>query len=775
MDEVQLYVDRANYDEYLASSTAAANGSLGGGTWGSKTYTDVFGNSAIADGTLQTDIIANGSFTDWYDIIMQNSTTQNYEISVSGGSEKTNFNLSLAAMFDKGLLKGDEMDRYNGRLNIDHKINKMIKVGSSMAFTFKDHDARFNLFNAARKMTTITHATLNDGTVNIKPNPWYDSHVNPLQDEGDNYTHNVQTTRFLGSVYGQIEPIKNLFLKSQFAVDRSNSRTGTYQDYMSVGRYQSPTNTYISNATAQTTKFDWQNTINYNIDLNDKNTLGVLAGYEMQQYITEGLSYAGTAGQEHYYNNSFYDVTKIQANEDPSSSYEKASLMSVFGRLNYTFANRYLLQATIRGDGASQLADGNKWAAFPSVSAGWRIIDESWFAGAKDAARLDNLKIRLGWGLSGNAAIDPYMTAALVSATTPNSATDFIPMNMANPDLGWEKTSATNLGLDFGFLDNRINGTIDYYWTKTKDLLYMKSSPSSSVFTSVISNVGESEGQGLEIALNALAVKTNDFSWDINFSYTHSTDEVSKLADGLTKNGTSRSNFLIVGEPISIFYDYEADGCWKEGEYDQYVADLAARGIEFESPTKYYGTPGTMKIVDQNGDGVIDADNDRRVYDRSPKHIIGMTNTFTYKDFGLSVQMMARLGGYISYDANNALGLNDNYANWADVDYWTPTNTGAKIPAPTYANSDIKAIYSKYATALLYEKADYFKIKDITLSYNLNKAWAKKAFLQNAKVYCSLKNFITFTKLDDDYDPERGGAISFPLQRQVVLGLNLSF
>ena len=764
MNEVNLYVDRANYDEYITN-----------GTWGTNTYETVFGNSAIADGTLQTDIIKNGSFTDWYDLIMQNSTTQNYELSISGGSEKTNFNLSLAAMFDKGLLKHDQMDRYNGRLNIDHKINKMVKVGSSMAFTFKDHDARFNLFNAARKMTTITHAYLNDGTVNIKPNPWYDSHVNPLQDEGDNYSNNVQTTRFLGSFYGQIEPVKNLFIKSQFAVDRTNKRTGTYQDYMSVGRYQSPTNTYISNAEATSTSLDWQNTINYNVTLDDKHNLGVLAGLELQKSISEDLSYSGTAGQEHYYTNSFYDVTKIQANETAGSTYTQTSMVSVFGRLNYTFNNRYILQATVRGDGASQLSEGNKWAAFPSVSAGWRIVDESWMQSFKEASSMDNLKIRLGWGISGNAAIDAYKTAALVYATTPNNATDFIPMNMANPDLSWEKTTSTNLGLDFGFLGNRVNGTIDYYWTNTKDLLYFKSSPASEVFTSVISNIGESKGQGIEIALNALAVKTDDFAWDINFSYTHSSDEVKYLADGLDKNGTKYSDYLIVGEPISIFYDFETNGCWKPGEYDEYVAALAAKGIDFQSPVTGYGTPGTMKIVDQNGDGIIDEDGDRKVFNRSPKHILGMTNTFSYKDFTLSVQMMARLGGYIAYDANNALGLNDNYANWADVDYWTIDNQGAKIPAPTYAHADLKAIYSKYATSLLYEKADYFKIKDITLSYNLNKKWAQKAFLQNAKIYCSLKNFITFSHFDDGYDPERGGSISFPLQRQVVLGVNLSF
>ena len=149
MDEVQLYVDRANYDEYITN-----------GSWGSNTYKEVFGNSALADGTLQTSIIEDGSFTDWYDTFMQNSTTQNYELSIAGGSEKTNFNISLAAMYDNGLLKDDKMDRYNGRINIDHKINKVVKVGASVAFTFKNHDSRFSLFNAARKMTTITHSSL---------------------------------------------------------------------------------------------------------------------------------------------------------------------------------------------------------------------------------------------------------------------------------------------------------------------------------------------------------------------------------------------------------------------------------------------------------------------------------------------------------------------------------------------------------------------------------------------------------------------------------------
>ena len=760
--EVQRWIDRANYKADLAS-----------GNWGTSAVTpaDIWGSQSLDDGTLITDIVNSGSYTDWYDEIFQNSTTQNYEVSINGGSEKTNFNLSFAAMLDRGLMKNDAMDRYNGRINLDHRINKVLKVGGSFSFTFKNHDARnASVFNSARKMTSITHAYSQDGSINETPNIWYAAHVNPLMDEGDNYQKNVETTRFLGSTYLQADIMKGLVFKSQFSVDRSNSRTGQYQDFKSVGRYQSPSTTAISNATAQSTKLTWQNTLNYLKTFNKVHDLGILLGHEMSQSISEDLSLSGSAGKEHYYNSSFYDVTKILQNGDLlySSGYTKQSLLSFFARANYSYASRYLLQASLRADGSSVLAEGNKWGVFPSVSAGWRIIDEEWMQGFNEAARMDNLKLRVSYGISGNAAVSAYQTNALVTATVPGSASQFIPTTMANPDLTWETTAAWNFGLDFGFLGNRINGTIDYYLTETNDLLYPKMAPATSVFTSVLSNVGSSKGYGLEVALNALAVKTKDFSWDINLSYTHTHDEVVELADGLERNISGTTGY-IVGEPISLYFDYEAGNCWNVGEFEEYLKN---NNIENKYPSNY-GTPGTMKLIDQNMDGQLNED-DKIVYNRAPKHIIGMTNSFNYKNFGLSIQMMARLGGYMAYEKNTALGLNDGDANWADVDYWT-LNNASKIPSPGANDTNLAKIYSTYSSALLYEKADYFKIKDITLSYNVEKSLLNKAHIAGARVYCSMKNYFTFNRLDDDYDPERGGSISFPLSKQVVLGLNLTF
>jgi TonB-linked SusC/RagA family outer membrane protein len=762
--EVRRWVDRANYQADLAS-----------GNWGTSNVSldDVFGATTIAgnDKYKVVDLINNGDFTDWYDTILQNSTSQNYEASVSGGNDKTNFSLSLAAMYDKGLLKHDEMDRYNGRLNLDHIINQYFKVGGSLAFTYRSHNARnASVFNAARKMTSLTQAYKEDGSINETPNVWYSSHVNPLMDEGDNYKMHIESTRFMGSTYLQITPIKGLALKTQLAVDRRNRRVGQYNDYQSAGRYQAPSTTYMSNSWDAFTILTWQNTANYNITLDEKHDLGFLLGHELRQDVREGLGYNGTAGKEHYYNQEFYDVTKISADQTPSSNYTKQAMLSFFGRVNYTYMDRYLFSASLRADGSSVLAEGKKWGYFPSVSAGWRITEESFMEGTK--SWLDNLKLRVAWGISGNAAVNPYQTLATVSATTPGSSDSFIPMSMSNEDLSWETTSSINIGIDFGIIGGRVNGTIDYYNTKTKDLLYYKSAPASSVFTSVLSNIGESKGQGLEIGVNALAVKTKDFTWDINASYTTQKDEIVKLADNLERNidGTTA---LIVGEALSAYYDYETNGIWNVGEYEQYVADYQAKGIEFTAPLTKYGTPGTLKIVDQNGDGKINED-DKIVYKRTPSHILGLTNTFRYKNFALSLQCMARLGGYFAFDKNNALGLNDGDANWAEVDYWTPNNTGAKFPSPGTNDNELSKLYTQYASTLLYEKINFFKIKDITLSYNLEKKWLKPIHMESAKIYCSMKNYFTFASVDD-YDPERGGSINWPLAKQVVVGVNVSF
>jgi TonB-linked SusC/RagA family outer membrane protein len=490
----------------------------------------------------------------------------------------------------------------------------------------------------------------------------------------------------------------------------------------------------------------------------------------MVQGIYEEMITSGDAGKEHYYTSSFYDISKISA-ETSTSNYIKTSMLSYFGRLNYKFDEKYLLTASLRADGSSTLAEGHKWGYFPSVAGAWRINEEGFMENT--GGWLSNLKLRTSWGISGNAAISAYQTLATLSSNqvyyylNATSIPGNIPSTMGNPNLTWEKTASLDFGIDFGILKDRISGSIDYYITNTTDLLYQKSAPPSSVYPSVWDNIGETKGHGIEVALNTAVVKTKDLSWDINWSYTSFADQIVALSGDVTRNinGTTGQ---IVGEPVSIFYDFEANGNWNVGEYATYKTDWEARHPgETIGYVAAYGVPGTIKVIDRDDNGKLD-DEDKIVYNRSPKHILGMNNTVNFKNFTLSVLVFARMGGYISYGMNSQ--LNYESANWGEIDYWTTTNTNAKFPSPGAASTT----FATYGSSLLYEKADYIKIKDVTLSYNLPTSLLKNAGIEGIRVYGSLKNYFTFSNIDN-YDPERGGSINFPLAKQAVVGLNIQF
>jgi TonB-linked SusC/RagA family outer membrane protein len=759
--EVQRLIDKSNYQADAKS-----------GNWGTSNLTTEQVLTEKLEDFTEIGIYQDKSYTDWLDLILQNGLTKNYELSLSGGNEKTTFNLSLGSMFEEGLMKDDKMDRYNVRANVDHKISNMFKAGTSLLFTYKENDKRnSSVFGQAMKMTTITHPYTQDGVLIATPNPRYAAHCNPLLDETEGaYKNNTESTRFFGNAYVEITPIKGMTAKSIFAVDRNNIRTGIYQDYQSVARYQSPGTSSISLEYENKTGLTWENTLNYNTNFGgSKHEVTGLLGHSMKQSVYEEALTTGDVGREHYYTSLFYDLSKIPTAKN-TSQFIKSTMLSYFGRVNYKFNEKYLLTASLRADGSSTLAKGHQWGYFPSTAVAWRASEESFLKGI---SWLDNLKLRGSWGISGNAAVSPYSTLTTLS-TTPVyyyiGTTDVagnIPSTMGNADLTWEKTASYNFGVDFGVFDNRISGTIDYFISNTSDLLYRKSAPPSSVYPSVLANIGETKGQGLEVSLNTLVKKSKDFSWDINWTYTTFKDEITKLSDGVTTN-ISGTTGQIVGEAVSIYYDFEANGNWNVGEYATYKADWEARHSgQTIGYVSAYGAPGTIKIVDRNDDGKL-TDEDKIVYNRSPKHIFGMNNSMSYKNFSLSVLVYARLGGYIAYDMNSQ--LNYESANWGNLDYWTPTNVTAKFPSPGAASTT----FGSYGSSLLYEKADYLKIKDITLGYSLPKKTIGHIGLSNVKVYGSLKNYFTFSKIDN-YDPERGGAISFPLSKQFVVGVNVEF
>ncbi len=641
-----------------------------------------------------------------------------------------------------------------------------------MLYTHKNHDKRSgNVFGRSLYMSTIAHPYDADGNIILRPSPYYEAHANPLLDDQEGaYDNNIVTNRLFATSYLQLTPIKGLTLKTLFNVDYQQQHEGLYRDYQSVSELQSAKGSYISNDQNHYINYTWDNTLNYITDFGGSDhSLTLLLGSSTKRNEARSSQVSGYASAEHYYKSSFYDVSLIKTPVN-TSSYTKTTMQSYFGRVNYSYKSKYLLAASLRADGSSVLAKGHKWGYFPSVAVAWRVSDENFMESTRDW--LDNLKLRASWGSTGNAGISAYQTLPMVNADNQiyyefgsGVTTGRIPTTLGNENLTWETTTSYNFGVDFGFWGNRIYGSADFYINKTKDLLYAQSLPLSSVYSHVLSNIGKTKGHGFEIQIGGVPVRTKNFNWDTTLSVSTAKDEIVELSNGLEKNINGRTG-QIVGQPLNIYYYYEADGCWGVGEFETYKADWEAShpGKTLDFP-EANSTTGDVKIVDRNDDGKI-TDDDKRVYDRSPKCILGWNNTLTYKDFSLSFLVYARLGGWMEYGLYQQFRY-DN-ANWADLDYWTPENQGARFPTPGLTKQNT------YAASTFYEKSSYIKIKDITLSYNLPKTWISKIGMSNLRVYGSMKNFFTFSSVDN-YDPERDGDISFPLTKQLVFGVNIEF
>ena len=760
-NEVQRLVDMTNYRKDKET-----------GNWGSSKLTakDVLGSTPnFGLPYSEMDIYNDKSYTDWTDLLLQNGLTQNYDLSISGGNEKTTFNISMGTMTEEGLLKDDKLNRCTGKIALEHQATDWLKVGVDMLYSHKNHDKRSgNVFARALYMSSIAHPYDADGNIVLKPSPYYEAHANPLLDDVEGaYQNNTESDRLFATGYLQVAPIKGLVFKSLFNVDYNASTNGVYEDYQSVSQLQTAKGSYISWSDSKGMNYTWDNTLNYITDFNgSKHNINVLLGSSTKQSVSKGHSVNGNTPAEHYYTSAYHDVSIITSPVN-KSSYTKTAMQSYFGRVNYSFNSRYMLTASLRADGSSVLADGHKWGYFPSAAIAWRISDEAFME--ETNSWLDDLKLRVSWGKTGNAAISAYQTLPVVNSKNPlynefggGQVVGRIPTSLGNENLTWEKTSSYNFGLDFTLFSGRMYGNADFYINKTHDLLYAQSLPPSSVYASVLSNIGKTKGHGLEIQIGGSPVKTKKINWDTNVSFSTSHDEIVELSNGLDKNISGRSG-QIVGQPVNIFYYYESDGCWGVGEFDKYKADWESRNPGKE--LGFTGVTGDVKIIDRNDDGVLN-DDDKKVYERSPKCILGWNNTFSYKDFSLSVLLYARLGGYIEYEYNGQFRY-DN-ANWAQLDYWTPENQDARFPTPglTAANS--------YASATLYEKASYLKVKDITLNYSVPTNIISKIGLSKVRAYASLKNFFTFSDIDN-YDPERGGSISFPLAKQMVFGLNVEF
>jgi len=754
MDVEQDYLFMAERLRYAAENVAD--------TWG-QTSLSAYPPSVVLSDVLSSpwektvlDLYNEGG-VDWFDLVMQNSVTQNYELSASGGSDKTSYIISLGYMDENGLLKNDNLKRYNGRVNITQKISRAFTAGANLQFTYRDWDRREdNVYSQLIKMHSMAQPFLADGTILDRPSELAVSHTNPLLNEVEGfYTNNTLSSRLFGNVFMTWDIFKGLQFRTSLGVDGQSGRQGMYEDYMCTANYQFGRGSYISAENDQAMKYILENTLTYTRAIGGDSELQLLAGQAAQREKYESHRIYGYGLQDHYTKTSFYFLQNIlSSGRQLEDIYTESSLLSYFGRINYKLLDRYLFTATLRADGSSVLAEGNKWASFPSLAAAWVISEESFMEGVQT---VDLLKLRLSWGIAGNSSVDPYMTKTRLGSTLvpytfgTTLYTGMLPAVLGNPDVTWETTATYDAGIDLSLWKERLSLVIDAYYSRTSDLLLYKGLPATSVYPQVLANVGETENIGFEASVSARVIETTDFLWSSDFTFSTNRDKIVALASGADRDVSIPNNALVVGEPVRAFYNYEADGCWTIAE-----AEKAAL---------YNRVPGDIKIVDVNNDTLIN-DLDKRLYNKSPQFIFSWNNSISYKGVTLSGQLFARVGQWIQYAYNTAYKPTEQDGS-PDVDFWTPENQDAKFPRPGIASQNDMP-------AMAFEKASFLKLREVTLAYNLPRNLISRAGISNMRIYGSLQNYFTFSNLDN-YDPERGGSISNPMAKHLVFGLNLDF
>ncbi len=716
------------------------------------TFTDrvLEGSVGATFTAAETAAIQGNKTTDWVDLITDPALQTSQNLSVSGGNDKTTYRFSGGFLNENGNVLYTGFKRYNLNAGLDSKLGERIKVGFTSYITYSDQNvgSQESLRNAYRARPTGT-VYFNDlanpsenGDLNVNGlSVWMginDKQVaNPILDIDPKISKYQTTTAVaMANAYAEVTLLKGLTFRSSLSASYTSGRFGDFRGQWSKSQIGNKPRAQVDNSNQGNYTID--NILNYNFE----------SGKHKLTFT--GLQSAFYQRNENYsifvrdlpYDSDWYAVNTAATIGSIGSSLIERSILSYMGRVNYTFNEKYLVTLTGRSDGASQLAEGNKWAFFPSVAVGWRLADEGFI---KNLNLFSNLKLRASYGQVGNAGVNPYSTQANLINTgydfDGSPAFGFAPQNLANKNLRWERSTELNLGIDFGFFKNRISGTLELYNRKTEDLILNQRIPTVSGFTQVIANVGAIENKGIELTLNTANIVTTDFSWNTTFAFTQNKNKLLELyGDGQL---VDKGNNLFVGFPIRANFDYQFDGIWQTSEKDQAAV--------------YKQVPGSVKVVDQNGDGIISSSNaiDDRVYlgTQLPNWILGVTNRFKYKNLDFSFFTYYRNG--TQYRNNTLAGTfgeigSTRYNKLAGLDYWRSDNPSNTFFGVVAANP--------YRNAIFYQDASFLRISDITLGYNFSPKVLSALKMGSARIYGQVSNPFVFSDFTG-FDPEFNSAI----------------
>lgn len=762
------------------------------------------GFGGVKEDPYYSDVSLLGVGTNWQDAIFQTAFQQQHQVSAQGGTEKIQYYVSAGYMDQEGTIIGSDFNRLSLRVNLDAQLKKWLKLGLSA--TFADSNDDIKLADGAEGIVGFALTSLPEA-------PIYDIDGNYASFARENYSihnpiakameHNNMLNRkkLSGNIYAELTPIKNITWHAELGYDIGYSKAEVYNNAIDLPNWKEANESSIQKN--NNTFWQLKNYVTYNNTFAEKHSVSAMVGQECWE--------------------SKYDYTKVANSNLPSDAvhnpmlgtntptigagFGSSSMASFFTRWTYSYDNRYNATYTYRYDGSSNFGPNNRWAGFHSFALSWRFTNEKFM---KNIKWISNGKFRAGWGQTGNSSINSYVWGVNMQQVYTSLGAGYRPQNIPNLDVKWEKQEQINLGLDLGFLNDRINVTLDWYQKESKDMLmdlqmptYMGTSGNdNSKLRAPMGNYGHIRNTGLELTLNTHPLVGN-FQWDSEFQISWNKNKLialngtaSSAIMGYAQWGSTLVSLSDTGESLYSFYGYVTDGIYQD------LADLQtspkpvkypANGVFDGANTVYVGD---IKYKDLNGDGVINENDRTNIGSPMPKFTFGWNNTFRYKGFDLSIFINGSYGNKVmNLTKRNLTTMSSPWANqhadvlnraqlepidpsivYTDGTKWynhvenvRVANPNASLPRAIIGDpNDNDRISDRYV-----EDGSYIRLKNLSLGYTFPKKWMSKCGVENLRVYCNIQNLLTITGYDG-YDPEIGVSTMSPNVYGVDFGRYLS-
>ena len=711
-----------------------------------------------------------GKGTQWLDELLRTGIMQNYTVSYSGGSEKYHYYVSGGMLDQKGIVDNVDYRRFTFQSNSDAQVTKWLKLSNNLTFsTDRKKQGSYSISDAMKALPIYTiKDAVGEWTGPEGNSEWYGSIRNPI---GSNEMNTSKTDgyNFLANLTAELSFTKWLKFKSTFGYDAkfwfADSYTPKYAwkptPTEESSRYKSDNKSFT---------YLWDNYFLFDYTFAEQHRVGLMAGTSAQWNKFDYMS----AQKNIFTFDNVHEMDNGEKMYDISGNETEWALFSYMARLNYSYADRYLLTATVRRDGSSRFGSKNRWGTFPSVSLAWRASQEEWFPRNKF---LSDLKVRMGYGVTGSqAGISEYgYLAALNTSTYPFGTTDkeqtaLVSLTLANPYLHWEEVAQTNIGIDATLLDGRVNLSVDAYLKETRDMLVKASIPITSGFedtSTTYTNAGKVSNKGIEMTLHTVNLK-GELGWETNLTATYNKNKIKDLNSDVpyytNQYNNSYVTMLAEGYPINVFYGYVTDGVFQNDT--EVLAHAIQPGAE----------AGDIRFRDLNNDGVIN-DSDRTVIGNpNPAWLFSMNNSLSYKGFELSLYLQGVAGNKI-FNVNDIdnTGMYAAYNQTTDVlNRWHGEGTSNSMPRAVYGDPNQNTrISDRYV-----ENGSYLRLKNISLSYNFPKQWLKRMMIENARLTLSCENVATLTGysgFDPEVDINGIDSNRYPISRTFHVGLNFNF